>query len=57
MNKYARTEFEITPNAVQDALKQVWNLMKEEREDYKCLNHIVIAMGKDLGKAIIYPTL
>ena len=57
MNKYAKTEFEITPNAVQDALKQVWNLMKEGREDYKYLNHIVIVMGKDFGKAIIYPPL
>lgn len=57
LNEYARTEFEITPSAVKEALEQVWNSLKKVREDYKCLHHIVVTMGKDLRKAITYPRL
>lgn len=57
MNKYARTEFEITPKAVEEALKKVWNLLIEEQGNLKYLHNVVITIGKDLKKAIIYPEL
>jgi len=57
MNKYARAEFEMHRNAVEEALKRVWDLFQEEREDFRYLHHTVIMIGKDLGKTIMYPEL
>ena len=55
VNKYTKTEFEMHPNAVEEALKKVWGLLIEERGDFNYLHHVVITIGKDLGKEIIYP--
>lgn len=55
MNKYAKTEFEMHPNTVKEALEKVWYTLKEESSDYEYLHHVVITVGKDLGKTIIFP--
>jgi hypothetical protein len=57
MNKYAKTEFEMTQNAVEKALREVWNLRRYEQGEHKYLHHVVVTMTKDLSQAIIYPRL
>lgn len=48
--------YELQPSTVRKILEQTWRLLKEGQE-YKCLHHILITMGKNLEKAIIYPEL
>ncbi len=57
MNKYANTEFEMHPNSVREALKNVWNLLNKEHGNFKYLQHIVITIDKDLSRTIIYPDI
>ncbi len=57
MNKYAKTEFEVTPKAVEEAVRKLWNLLDKDQVDRKYLYHLVIATGKDLDKTIIHPSL
>jgi len=54
--RYENKLYELQPSTVCKTLKKVWKLLKEEQK-YECLHHILITMGKDLGKAIIYPEL
>lgn len=54
--RYENKLYELQPSTVREILKQEWKLLKEGQE-YKYLHHILITMGKDLGKAIIYPEL
>lgn len=57
MGKYENKEYEITPN--QDFLTVLTDIWKspaqEDLKDY--LHHVVITRGKDLNRAIIYPSL
>lgn len=54
--RYENKAYEITPpKIIYEALEQTWqSIMEEERNKY--LHHIVITRGKDLSKAIIYPS-
>jgi hypothetical protein len=54
--RYENKLYEIQPSTVHKILKQEWKSLKEGQE-YECLHHILITMGKDLSKAIIYPEL
>ena len=54
--RYENKLYELQPSTVHEILKQEWKLLKEGRE-YECLHHILITIGKDLSKAIIYPEL
>jgi hypothetical protein len=56
VGRYENKLYELQPSTVHEILKQEWKLLKEGQE-YECLHHILITMGKDLGKAIIYPEL
>ena len=53
--RHERKLYELQPNTVCEVLKQEWQSLKGVQE-YECLHHIVITMGKDLSKAIIYPS-
>jgi hypothetical protein len=57
MKKYAKTEFEMHPSAVNEAIKQVWYLLKEDTSVYKYLHHVIITLSKDVEKTIIFPNL
>jgi hypothetical protein len=55
-NRYENKLYELEPPTVRRILEQEWELLKEGQE-YECLHHILITMGKDLAKATIYPEL
>ena len=55
-NRYENKLYELEPSTVRRILEQEWKLLKEGQE-YECLHHISITMGKNLEKATIYPEL
>jgi hypothetical protein len=48
--------YELEPFTVRRILGQEWKFLKEGQE-YECLHHILITMGKNLEEAAIYPEL
>lgn len=55
--RYENKLYELQPSTVARVVTQLWKTLKESEINYKYLHHIVITMGKDLRKAIIYPKL
>ena len=56
--KYENKAYDQTPEKdFLQALQNVYNSLKEEQEVYKYLYHLVVLRGKDLAKAITYPSL
>ena len=55
-SRYENKLYELEPSTVRRILEQEWKLLKEGQE-YECLHHILITMGKNLEKATIYPEL
>lgn len=54
--RYENKLYELQPRTVAQVLKQEWESLKQWQE-YECLHHIVITMGKDIDKVIIHPNL
>lgn len=55
-SRYENKLYELEPSTVRRILEQELKLLKEGQE-YECLHHILITMGKNLEKATIYPEL
>jgi len=55
--RYENKDYELQPRAVAKALRQVWQSLRLEQQDFKYLHHVVIAIGRDLQKALVYPSL
>jgi hypothetical protein len=55
-SRYENKLYELEPSTVRKILEQEWKLLKQG-QGYECLHHILITMGRNLDKAIIYPEL
>jgi len=55
-NKYANNPFNLTPSSTLYALKSEWDSIIQNTQ-YEYLKHVVITIGKDLDKVIMYPVL
>ena len=58
MGRYENKAYDQTPERdFRQALEQLWSRLRQEPADYRYLYHLVVTRGKDLAKAITYPSL
>jgi len=56
--RYENKAYDQTPERdFRQALEQLWSRLRQEPADYRYLDHLVVTRGKDLAKAITYPSL